>query len=585
MSSASADEADRDGQHERARLELLYKVATAGAHLEVDATASSLADAMVPVVADWGLVVLLDSGGAIEELRVSRSPDPALDPALERMLQAYPIGLDADSGIGLALRRGDRVIYEDIGDDLLAKVAIDDEHVRLLTSLELGAAVIEPLTVRGRRVGALAGINRRGRPLTGRDLVLIGEVASHAAPLLANARLHRDLVASDRALRISEAILRAQGESGVEGLLVVSPEGELLSFNSRFAEMWGFSDEVLATRSDEEALADATTRVVDPEGFIAEVEATYANPVAPRRDEIHFLDGRVLDRYGAPLRLDDDTYLGWAWYFRDITAERRAQEALMESGERFASLARTLQESLLPPDLPDIVGAEVAARFHPAGDGSQIGGDFYDVFQTSETEWCAVMGDVCGKGALAARLTALVRYTARATATRTPSVVHNLEVLNTALLRQSEQDRRRGEHRFATASLVRFRRTEGGLDVRAGCGGHPPPLLLRADGTVEALPCRGSLLGMFDQVRFEPAELSLQVGETLVLYTDGVTEARRGKEEFGEERLVQLLTRHAGSSAASVAGAVEQEVLAFQDGLARDDIAVLAIQAVAAGDD
>ncbi len=440
VSFASVDEDDRDGQQdvdsERDRLQLLYEVATAGEHLEVDATASALADAMVPVLADWGVVVLLDADGAIEELRVSRSPDPALDPAVARMLEAYPVGLDADAGIGLALRQGERVIYEDITDDLLAKVAADDEHLRLLQSLQLGAALIEPLTVRGQRVGALAAINRRGRQTTSRDRVLMGEVASHAAPLLANARLHRDLVASDRALRFSEAIMRAQGESGVEGLLVVSPDGELLSFNSRFAELWGFSEDVLETRSDHEALADAMTRLVDPEHFIAEVEATYANPVSPRRDEIHFLDGRVLDRYGAPLRLNDDTYLGWAWYFRDITAERRAQEALMESGERFALLARTLQESLLPPDLPDIVGAEVAARFHPAGDGSEIGGDFYDVFQTGETEWCAVIGDVCGKGATAARLTALVRYTARATATRTGSVVQNLRVLNTALLRQ-----------------------------------------------------------------------------------------------------------------------------------------------------
>ncbi len=90
---------------------------------------------------------------------------------------------------------------------------------------------------------------------------------------------------------------------------------------------------------------------------------------------------------------------------------------------------------------------------------------------------------------------------------------------------------------------------------------------------------------MFDQVHFEAAELCLQIGETLVLYTDGVTEARRGTEEFGDERLLELLARHAGSSAASLAGAVEHEVLAFQDGHARDDIAVLAIKAVAARSD
>jgi PAS domain S-box-containing protein len=569
-------------ERERVRLELLYDVAAAGEDLDLSGAVHRLAGALTPKLGDWGVVMLLDDPDSVGVLAVSRSGDDERDRIVQQMLEQYPPRLDGEIGIGLAVRTGERVLYDDITDELLAETAVDDAQLEMLRSLELGSAAIQPLTARGRRVGAVGIVTRKGRPIDSHTLALLGEVSQHAAPVLDNARLHRELLETERALRFSEAVLRAQGESGVEGLLVVSPEGEMLSYNSRFAEMWGFGDEELAGRDDEEALAVAMQQVVDPEAFLARVHQMYADPVAPSRDEVHFKDGRVFDRYGAPLRLDDGNYLGWAWYFRDITNERRVQQSLLESGERFANLARTLQESLLPPDLPDIGGAEVAARYHPAGDGSDIGGDFYDVFQISDLEWCAVMGDVCGKGAGAARLTALARYTLRAAATRSGSIVRNLETLNGALLRQSDEDRRRGDNRFATASLVRFHADEEGLVVRAGSGGHPPPLVVRNDGSVASVSCRGSLLGMFDQVSFQPAELRLATGEALVLYTDGVTEARRGTEEFGEERLIELLRCHAGRSATEITGAIEAAVLAFQDGIARDDVAILAIRAVAA---
>jgi len=572
---------DMDRSREQERLELLYAVAAAGEDLDLAVAAQRLADALRPTLGDWGVVLLLDPSGEVDHLSVSRSGNDD-DELVAELLRRYPVQLDDDSGLGLAVRSGERVVYEDITDDLLAGSAQDEQQLAMLRSLGMGAAAIEPMTARGRRVGAVAVITKVGRPVPDEDLSLLAEVAQQAAPLLDNSRLHAELVETDRALRFSEAVLRAQGESGVEGLLVVSPQGQILSYNSRFAELWDFDEELVQRGSDDDALAAATERVVDPEGFIAKVRATYADPVAPVRDAVHFTDGRVLDRYGAPLHSDDGTYLGWAWYFRDITAERQAQRSLLESGERFANLARTLQESLLPPDLPEIFGAEIAARYHPAGDGAEIGGDFYDVFQVGEAEWCAVMGDVCGKGAAAARLTALARYTLRAAAIRSGSVVRNLEVLNVALVRQADVDRRRGEHRFATAALVRFHPDEQGLVVRVGSGGHPPGLVLRGDGRVEELGARGPLLGMFDEVRFTPADVRLDDGDLLLLYTDGVTEARRGREELGDERLAELLAGCRGLSPADVTAAIEDEVLAFQDGVARDDIALLAIRAVGA---
>lgn len=567
---------------ERQRLEILYDVTAAGEHRDLDVAAQAVADALAPALGDWSLVALVGRDEEIEFLAVA-GPGGSTDDAVREMLRHYPIHLDARAGIGSSLRTGDRLVYGDLTDELLAHAATDAAHLAALRSLGLGAAVIEPLTVRGRRVGALACVTRRGRPLRPRSLGLLGEVASHAAAVLENARLHGDLTERDRALRFSEALLRAQSEAGIEGQLVVGADGTMLSTNARFAEMWGFTADELRARSDDDALAAAMERVVDPEAFIAKVRDAYANPERPTRDEIHFNDGRVFDRYGAPMRLDDGTYVGWAWYFRDITAEREVQRSLAESGERFAALARTLQESLLPPELPDIPSLHVAARFHPAGDGSEIGGDFYDLFQTAEHEWCALVGDVCGKGAPAARLTALARYTFRAAAIRSRSMAANLTALNEALVRQAEQDRQRGEHRFVTLTALRMHLDGTEVTVEAGSAGHPPPLHVTASGTVTPLACRGTMLGMFEEIRVEPARVVLEAGDSLVLYTDGVLEARRGREEFGEDRLVDVLRirGRAGGDAADLASAVEDEVLAFQDGMARDDIAIVVVQASA----
>ena len=298
-----------------------------------------------------------------------------------------------------------------------------------------------------------------------------------------------------------------------------------------------------------------------PDGATQHLEVTMA-PVDPKRPELGVF---VLLRDESPR-------------IHALEVSDRARMAAEAAAERYAGLARTLQESLLPPGLPDIEGMDLGARYHPAGDGSEVGGDFYDVFEVADDEWFAVMGDVCGKGAGAARLTALTRYTLRAITIRARSLAKNLADLNATLLRQYDIDRQRKEHRFATATVIRFRSAGDGVAVSAGSGGHPPPLVLRADGTVDEVACRGPLLGMFEGGSFETGDAHLAPGDVMVLFTDGVTEARQGKEQFGDERLHDLLAAHAGRSAAEIAAAIEDAVLGFQGGPARDDIAVLALR-------
>ena len=237
-------------------------------------------------------------------------------------------------------------------------------------------------------------------------------------------------------------------------------------------------------------------------------------------------------------------------------------------------IARTLQRSLLPPALPEIPGLDVAARFSPMGHGDDVGGDFYDVFMAGES-WVAAIGDVCGKGAEAAALTSLARHGIRALGRddAPPSAV--LSALNDVIIGE------RGlEPRFSTVAYARltgFGQGDG-VGVTVASAGHPLPLVVRASGVVETLGVPGTLLGPFRAVRISDVDGRLDPGDALVLYTDGVTEARRGAEMFGEARLTDLLARTAGRPADEIAGAIEGAVVAFHGGPLADDLAVLVVR-------
>jgi serine phosphatase RsbU (regulator of sigma subunit) len=239
-----------------------------------------------------------------------------------------------------------------------------------------------------------------------------------------------------------------------------------------------------------------------------------------------------------------------------------------------ASIARTLQESLLPPALPEIGGFDVAARYTAAGEGNEVGGDFYDVFEIAPARWAVVIGDVCGKGADAASLTALVRYTIRALATgeRPPSEV--LELVNGAIIRQ------RGDQRFCTVALAELAlRDGGGARVTFSNGGHPLPLVIRANGTAEPFGLPGTLLGVVPDPDLSDETIDIAPGDTLVLYTDGVTEARAPDVLLEPEDLARVAERCPAGPATETARCIEKSVREDEPGLAQDDIAILVLRA------
>ena len=236
-------------------------------------------------------------------------------------------------------------------------------------------------------------------------------------------------------------------------------------------------------------------------------------------------------------------------------------------------IARTLQQSLLPPEPPQIEGIDLAARYRPAGEGIEVGGDFYDAFEIGEGEWTVALGDVCGKGPDAAALMGMVRHTIRAAAIRERAPARVLATVNAAVGRQTSEDQ------FCTAVAARLR-PQGDRVIAWICvAGHPPPVVLRADGSLHWIRGSGALLGVFDDAQLAEDELRLAPGDTLVLYTDGVIEERGIEEVFGEERLAAVLRGAAGAAASEIVARIEEAVLGHGSGEPRDDIAILAVKA------
>ncbi len=238
-----------------------------------------------------------------------------------------------------------------------------------------------------------------------------------------------------------------------------------------------------------------------------------------------------------------------------------------------SQIADTLQASLLPPVLPDVPGFDVAARYRPGGGGVTVGGDFYDVFAAGDGRWMVAIGDVCGKGAPAATLTGVARHTARAAAMDDPEPVHVLASVNAALLRTDTAN----DLRFCTAAvgLLETGRPSSITVVRAG---HPPPMLRRADGTIEELGVNGTLLGVYPDPELGAQTVVVEPGDALLFYTDGVTDS--WWNAGGEQRLAETL-RTLGSdvSAADAAARIEQMALAGA-GSTSDDLAILVLRAL-----
>ena len=392
--------------------------------LDYEQTLRNVAELAVPDVVDWCAVDLLDEDGDRRPVAVAHA-DPGRLAMAEQMRTYEPAQLDPERGLGLVFRTGKPVLMRDIGDDLLLRIAADEHHLKLLRAVGLRSAVVVPMLIGSRILGAMTLVSAdSGRVLDEFDLALAEQVAARAAVAIENSRLY---------------------------------------------------------------------------------------------------------------------------------SERSA-------------IAHTLQQSLLPTQLPEIPGYELASVYIPAFESDEVGGDFYDVWELDDG-WMLIVGDVTGKGVQAAALTSLVRHTMRAASEFERSPAALLGRVDTIL-------KKHGGHSICTTLCVRL----SGDRAVIAAGGHPLPFRLGAEGLVTAGE-HGPLLGGFPDVTWTETEIAIEPGDALIAYTDGVTDAIGDNgERYGVPRLRDTLTQLQGRSAAEVIEGLTLALGEFQVGAHADDTAALVLR-------
>lgn len=231
-----------------------------------------------------------------------------------------------------------------------------------------------------------------------------------------------------------------------------------------------------------------------------------------------------------------------------------------------------LQQSLIPDTLPDLEGVEVGAVYTPAGEGSRVGGDFYDVWNLEDGAFGVAIGDVQGKGPRAAALTSLARHTIGAAALHADSPAEVLRLLNDAVLRSNFKQ-------FCTAIYLKMAPIADGFTATVAVAGHMPAMIRRVNGTIDRAGRPGTLLGMYEDVDITDQTLSVHHGDVLLLWTDGVTERRDGPRQFGEDHLRDVFSAiPSGRAATETARSIADAVNGFGASPPQDDIAILVIK-------
>jgi serine phosphatase RsbU (regulator of sigma subunit) len=326
-----------------------------------------------------------------------------------------------------------------------------------------------------------------------------------------------------------------------------NPEGEQLRIVSGQGledlarERWGtlsLRERMPAT----DAARTATGVFVSDEAALLELYPGLAGTPYPRAGAYAALPlvayGRTLGvlsfGFERPVEFDSDE--------RGLLSALAAQAAIAlaraQLYEREHAVSQTLQASLLPRALPPVPGLDIAGRLESGAKGVEVGGDFFDAFAIGEGAWGVAIGDVCGKGVDAAALTALARHTVRAAAHAHSSPAVVLNALNRAVLDES----RPGQ--FLTAIFARVTPRPGpasGFRLVVACGGHPPPVVVDAAGRPRELACTGTLLGVIDDPEIADTTVELDAGDTLLLYTDGLTEAGAPEHTLSTAEVTVLL--------------------------------------------
>lgn len=532
------------------------------ASLDFDETVRALADVVVPALADWSSVSIVEPEGGIRRAHVAVA-NTAKKPLGDRLAEGYPTDPGATTGVAAVIRTGESQLFEFVPEQVLVDTAHNDEYLAITMALGFRSAILVPLAAHGRVIGEITLVyGESGRTYTEADLAFAEEIARRAALALDNARLHQevvrqraryeDLVNSVRAI-VWEA---TPGQAHYD--FVSHPAVDLLGYP---LERWLNEDGFFWTmlHPDDRDRVQEVEHAVTASGDTHVVEYRLFDT----RGRIHWMRDQLSverDEHGGAVLLRG--------VMIDITENHQREEALR-------SFATTLQSSLLPPQEPSVEGLEVAARYRPAERvAGTVGGDFYDVFPLGDGVAGAVVGDVSGKGVEAAALTALARYTLRSAAVHDAEPAAALTQVNHILV----NDQSLGE-RFVTAALAVIDTSARPVTATLGLSGHVRPFVLREMGQVEVLQADGVPLGLFEDAHFTAVSATLNPKDCLVLVTDGVTEAASPAGDlFGEGRVRGVLEGVAGEAPSVIADALVERVRAFASAPLRDDAAILVLR-------
>ena len=537
--------------------------------------------------------------GRLDERRGMLVPVRMAGFSAEVMADFGEIPLDRPSAAADVVRTGQPMFLSSAA-EYLARYP-DLARWREANQLESWAHV--PLVADGKAIGLVHLGFRRQRELVEAERVFLETVTAAAGQAWQRAGILRAERAAARRLRQVQELsdialgrlalpelldallprLQAALEVDVGRILLVDEEGRRL--------------EVAASVGFEDDLGDRRISIAVGEGFAGRVAAVRA-PLTTADDAADDVthhsseadrasrDGSALSGAGVPLLvgsrlvgvLDVGTRRPRTFTDDDIELLKLVAERIAVAIDRTRasdlqrSLAQTLQASLLPPTIPEIPGVEVATSYRAAGQGAEVGGDFYDLFPDGHGGWYLVIGDVCGRGVAAAGLTGLARHTIRVVAPERRSPAAILTRLNQVLSDSTEDDR------FATVACAHLTRVGAGLRMVVASGGHCPVLVRRAGGAVEPVPAVGALLGAFPDVELGDVMVELGLGDAAVFHTDGVIEAHGADGLFGDERLAEVVARGPGTSAAELGRALEDAVLSYSGGRISDDLAIVVIR-------
>jgi serine phosphatase RsbU (regulator of sigma subunit) len=388
----------------------------------------------------------------------------------------------------------------------------------------------------------------RGYVLTGRPVFLSPTRAAQQRLPAADAAL-LDAAKRERAFVVQAQALAQSAQAYMTGYLTAT--------------------EKLATTDRGRAQSYATTlqgkTLVDGiRGRTQTLEQLVSARETARQRAAHTTANHAIDEAIAALVLLTLLTIAIGWILGRLIVDREHARA---RSERTAS---TLQQSLLPTTIPPIPGCELAARFTPEAAGDVVGGDFYDVFPVADKCWALVVGDVCGKGAQAAAVTAMARWTLRsysAAAVVTPAGA--LRFLNEEMLRHAL------EARFITVAYMLLTVDGDQAEMSVACAGHPAPILVPSAGEPTAIEAQGTLLGVWPELSLQTAKVRLNPGDGIVAFTDGVTD--QGPESMALSPHEAFRHHGPDSSAEDLAKLLERYAHSVS-GVHRDDIAILAMR-------